>query len=103
MLTGQESRFLREWSSYIENPHNEYVNPYYWVDDYPRTQGTHGNSTLAVAYTICSGHDLLGTLPFLLITNVTDQRSGFVSFIHFSRRTGRQVGPARVTREKKAL
>jgi len=27
--------------SFIENPYNRCINPYYWLDDHSQTQGTH--------------------------------------------------------------
>ena len=29
--------------TFKRNPYNGYINPYYWVDDHPLTQGTNGS------------------------------------------------------------
>ncbi len=39
-----KSRYIGDGHpTFNRNPYNGYINPYYWVDDHPLTQGTNGS------------------------------------------------------------
>ena len=39
-----KSRYIGDsHPTFNRNPYNGYINPYYWVDDHPLTQGTNGS------------------------------------------------------------